>query len=42
MSYAVDEEGYLVDLNDWTREIAVELAKSENVEMTDDHWEIIK
>ena len=41
MSYAVDEEGYLVDLNDWTRDIAVELAKSENVEMTDDHWEII-
>jgi TusE/DsrC/DsvC family sulfur relay protein len=41
MSYAVDEEGYLTNLNEWTREIAVELAKSENVEMTEGHWEII-
>ncbi len=37
----VDEEGYLVNINDWTRDIAVELAKSENVEMTDSHWEVI-
>ncbi len=37
----VDEEGYLVNINDWTREIAQELAKSENVEMTDSHWEVI-
>ena len=37
----VDEEGYLTDLNTWDKDIALELAKSENVEMTDDHWEII-
>jgi len=37
----VDEEGYLVNINDWTREIAEELAKSENVTMTDSHWEVI-
>ncbi|PKM45270.1 MAG: sulfurtransferase TusE [Gammaproteobacteria bacterium HGW-Gammaproteobacteria-1] len=37
----VDEEGYLVNINDWNRDIAVELAKSENVEMTDSHWEVI-
>lgn len=37
----VDEEGYLVNINDWTRDIAQELAKSENVEMTDSHWEVI-
>lgn len=37
----VDEEGYLVNINDWTREVADELAKSENVTMTDAHWEVI-
>lgn len=37
----IDEEGYLVNINDWTREIAEELAKSENVNMTDSHWEVI-
>ena len=41
MSYAVDEEGYLANINDWTPEIAEELAKDEEVELTDRHWEII-
>jgi TusE/DsrC/DsvC family sulfur relay protein len=42
MSYAVDEEGYLVNINDWTPEIAVELAASENLPLSDEHWDIIK
>lgn len=37
----VDEEGYLVNIGDWTREIGEELAKSESLEMTDSHWEVI-
>ncbi|MBF0218918.1 MAG: TusE/DsrC/DsvC family sulfur relay protein [Gammaproteobacteria bacterium] len=36
-----DEEGYLLNLNEWTRDAAVELAKSESVEMTESHWEVI-
>ena len=36
-----DEEGYLLDLTEWTRDAALELAKTENVEMTDSHWEVI-
>ena len=40
-SYEVDEEGYLVNINDWDKDAAVELAKTENVEMTDSHWEVI-
>ena len=39
--YAVDEEGYLANLNDWTPEIAGELAESEGIEMSDEHWEIV-
>ena len=36
MSYAVDEEGFLVNINDWTPEIAKELAAGENLELTEE------
>lgn len=36
-----DEEGFLVNLSDWTPEVALELAKGEGIEMTDQHWEVI-
>ena len=35
------EEGFLVDLNDWTETVAIEIARLNNIEMTDLHWEII-
>ena len=38
---AVDEEGFLVDLGDWTKEIAEEMAKGDDVELSDEHWEVI-
>lgn len=37
----VDEEGYLVTLADWVPAVAEVMAKEEDVELTDDHWEII-
>jgi len=40
-SYEVDEEGYLVNLNDWNEEVAVYLAQTENVTLTDQHWEVL-
>ena len=36
-----DEEGYLVNLADWSEEVANAIAKSENVEMTTNHWEVV-
>ena len=36
-----DEEGYLANLTDWTEEVAGEIAKAENVEMTENHWEVV-
>lgn len=36
-----DEEGYLVNLDDWNDEIAVFLAKQDEIELSEDHWEII-
>ncbi len=40
-SIELDEEGYLVDLPSWTPEIGEALAKAEDVELTDEHWDII-
>ena len=39
--YEVDEEGYLIDLSQWNKEVGEELAKTESVDMTDGHWEVI-
>ena len=36
-----DEEGYLANLTDWTEEVAGEIAKAENVEMSANHWEVV-
>ena len=40
-SYETDEEGYLVNLADWDTEVANYIAKTESIEMTDQHWEVI-
>ena len=37
----VDEEGYLVNLSDWFPEVASAMAEIDEVEMGDDHWDII-
>jgi dissimilatory sulfite reductase related protein len=40
-TYETDEEGYLVNLGDWNKEVADYIAKEENVTMTDQHWEVV-
>ena len=37
----VTEDGYLTDLSQWNKEIAVEIAKQNGIELTDKHWEVI-
>ena len=37
----VDEEGFLVDLKEWNKEIAIEMAKSDEIELTEEHWEVL-
>ena len=36
-----DAEGYMVDPNAWTPEIAQALAEQEGIELTEAHWKII-
>ncbi len=38
----VTEEGYLTDLSQWTKEIAVEIAKEEGLELTEKHFAILE
>jgi tRNA 2-thiouridine synthesizing protein E len=38
----VDEEGYLKDRSEWTEEMAKEMAKADNCDLTDNHWEVIR
>lgn len=40
-TYEVDEEGYLANLDDWNKDAADYIAKEEDLEMTDAHWEVI-
>ncbi len=37
----VTEDGYLTDHSQWNKEIALEIAKEEEIELTDKHWEVI-
>jgi TusE/DsrC/DsvC family sulfur relay protein len=40
-TYETDEEGYLVNLDDWSEDLANFIAKQENVDMTANHWEVV-
>jgi len=38
----VNDEGFLTVYDEWSEEIAKELAKQIDIELTDEHWKIIK
>lgn len=40
-SIEVDEEGYLVDRGVWNEDIAVVMAKADDCDLSDTHWEVI-
>ncbi|MBI3434025.1 MAG: TusE/DsrC/DsvC family sulfur relay protein [Proteobacteria bacterium] len=40
-SYEHDEEGYLKNLSEWNKELAVLIAVDEKIEMSDEHWEVV-
>jgi len=35
------EDGFLVDLTDWSEAVAIEIATINDIELTDLHWEIV-
>lgn len=37
----VNEEGYLTDFSQWTKEVAEKIATDHEIQITDKHWEVI-
>jgi tRNA 2-thiouridine synthesizing protein E len=38
----VDEEGFLTEYGEWDDETAAQLAANIGIEMTDDHWKVVR
>lgn len=38
---ATDAQGYLLDSTAWHVQLAAEIAQLENIQMTDEHWQVI-
>lgn len=36
-----DTQGYLLDYTLWSKELAIEIAKHENILLSEQHWEVI-
>ncbi len=41
-SFELDKHGYLANFEDWSEALAPELAKTENIELSDAHWEVVR
>ena len=41
VSYETDEDGYLVNVDQWNKDVAQYLATEEGLTMTENHWEVI-
>jgi len=39
---ALDKDGYLVELSDWSPDVAAALATREELELSAEHWEILE
>lgn len=37
----VDEDGYMVNLDDWSKDMATAMAEKDGIQLSDSHWEII-
>jgi tRNA 2-thiouridine synthesizing protein E len=42
VNYDTDENGYLVNLEDWTEDVAKKLAEEEEIDMSEEHWALVR
>jgi len=38
----VDDEGFMTEYEEWDEELGTELATNIGIDMTDDHWRVVK
>ncbi len=41
MNVQISDDGFLSNLDDWSTDIAIYIAKQHNIVLTDEHWAII-
>jgi tRNA 2-thiouridine synthesizing protein E len=41
-SLAKTDDGFLKNQNDWNEQIALEIAETNDVSLTDEHWQIVR
>ena len=41
IEYEVDAEGFLQNVSDWSREVAIGMAAGDGIELEAEHWEVI-
>lgn len=41
-TYETDEDGFLENLDNWSMDVADAIAKQEEVEMSEKHWDIVE
>lgn len=39
---ARDKDGYLLELSDWNEPVAEALARESGIELTDEHWQLVR
>ena len=39
---ALDKNGYLIDHTDWTEALAERIAELENIQLTEQHWQVVR
>jgi tRNA 2-thiouridine synthesizing protein E len=42
MEIQTDEDGFLLDPDDWNEDIALQIAKSEEIELTEESWNLVR
>ena len=40
-TFETDEEGYLANRTDWNEDVAKEMARVDNCDLSESHWEVI-
>jgi tRNA 2-thiouridine synthesizing protein E len=41
-SLATDKQGYLLDFTQWNEDVAMLIAKNDDIELLEAHWEVIR
>lgn len=39
--YKTDKHEYLLNMEDWSKDLALHIAELEGISMTDNHWEVV-